>query len=224
MRSGDTGASWTRLAADVAAAPWRVTNELLRVASLPRARLVFRLNGIRWGRRWRIFGAPIIQRYRGSTIEIGDGLSLRSIQTTNPLSPNHPVVLSTRTPGATIRIGEDCSFTGTSIVAMGRIEIGDRVTVGANCAIVDTDFHPLDPTDRGLDPCAGDHAPVEIGSDVFIGMSCIILKGVTIGAGSVVAAGSVVVKDVPPEVVVGGNPATVLHPLGRKRSSETGPT
>ena len=104
-------------------------------------------------------------------------------------------------------------MTGATIVAAERIEIGDRVFLGANATIVDTDFHPLDPQTRRIDVLAGRHAPVLIESDVFIGMNSLILKGVQIGTGSVIGAGSVVVRDVPPGVIAAGNPAQVVGSL-----------
>ena len=92
-----------------------------------------------------------------------------------------------------------------------RITIGDRVWVGANTVISDTDFHPLDPARRRADPLAANTAPISIADDVFIGMHALILKGVSIGAGAVIAAGSVVTRDVPAGSVVAGNPARVIR-------------
>lgn len=186
-------------------------NEIRRLIALPALRLRFAFYGLTWGPRWRIFGMPIIQRARGSRIELGAGLVLRSWQRTNPLLPNHPVVLSTRTAEARIRIGEDCGLTGTTIAATQCIEIGNRVLIGANSTIVDSDFHPLTPEGRHADMSNGSHRPVFIQDDVFIGMNCLILKGVTIGAGSVVGAGSIVSRDVPPRTLVAGNPAQVVR-------------
>jgi acetyltransferase-like isoleucine patch superfamily enzyme len=190
--------------------PWRATNELRRVIAMPYIRMMFRLHGVLWGRGWRIFGMPMIQRYRGSRIELGDGLTLRSWYVSAPLPPRHPVVLATLKPDAVVQIGRDCGFNGTALVAAERIEIGDRVSVGANSIIVDTDFHPLDPIERQYDFRAGRHAVVIIEDDVFIGTQSLILKGVRIGRGSVVGAGSVVTRDVPPGVIVAGNPAQIL--------------
>jgi hypothetical protein len=73
--------------------PWRAINELRRIAALPYIWLMFRLHGIGWGQGWRIYGMPIIQRWGGSQIVIGENVSLRSWYSTNPLAPNHPVVL-----------------------------------------------------------------------------------------------------------------------------------
>jgi acetyltransferase-like isoleucine patch superfamily enzyme len=193
--------------------PWLAGLELRRRLAWPLVRTQFAWHGIAWGRDWRIFGRPILQRHRGSRIALGDGLTLRSWPRSNPLAPTHPVVLSTRSADAEIVIGDDCGFTGTTLVADASIQIGNRVLVGGNAAIVDTDFHPLTPEGRREDINAGSSRPIEIGDDVFIGMNSLILKGVTVGDGSVVGAGSVVSRDVPPRTIVAGNPATVVKKL-----------
>lgn len=195
------------------AMPWLVKLEVGRCLALPFLRLLFALQGISWGARWRILGRPIIQRYGRSRIELGDGVVLRSWKASNPLVPHHPVVLATRSEEAVIKVGEDCGFTGTTIVAAERIEIGNRVQVGANSTIVDTDFHPLTPEGRLKDMANGRHRRVIIHDDVFIGMNSLILKGVEIGKGSVIGAGSVVVRSVPPRTIVAGNPARVIRKL-----------
>ncbi|MCS4086107.1 acetyltransferase-like isoleucine patch superfamily enzyme [Salinibacter ruber] len=193
--------------------PWTAGLELRRRLTWPLVRAQFAWHGIEWGADWKIFGRPIIQRHRGSRIALGDGLYLRSWPRSNPLSPNHPVVLSTRNADASIDIGDDCGFTGTILVAGNRIEIGDRVQVGGNASIVDTDFHPLVPEVRWENFNAGATAPIVIEDDVFVGMEALILKNVTVGEGAVVGAGSVVTQDVPPRTVVAGNPATVVREL-----------
>ena len=123
------------------------------------------------------------------------------------------MVLSTRRAAAVLSVGTDCGFTGTTLVAAERITIGDRVLVGGNASIVDTDFHPLTPEGRAKDINAGAHAPIVIGDDVFVGMEALVLKGVTIGDGAVVGAGAVVTQDVPPRTVVAGNPAQAVRDL-----------
>ena len=195
--------------------PWRLTNEVRRRMAYPYIRAAFAFHGVAWGKGWRILGMPVIQRHRESTITLGDRLSLRSWPRSNPLAPRQPVVLATRRAEAQLRVGAGCGFTGTVLVAAEEIAIGDRVQVGANASIVDTDFHPLTPEGRARDFNAGAHAPIVIGDDVFIGMDSLVLKGVEIGPGSVVGAGSVVSRDVPPRTVVAGNPARVVRPLDR---------
>ena len=73
--------------------PWRVRLELRRLASWPVARLIFALAGVRWGRGWRFYGVPILQKHRRSTLLIGDGLELRSIPPRNALVPFHTVII-----------------------------------------------------------------------------------------------------------------------------------
>lgn len=193
--------------------PWTAGLDLRRRLAWPLVRAQFAWHGIDWGTNWKIFGRPIIQKHRGSQIEMGDGLTLRSWPRSNPLAPTAPVVLSTRRADARITIGDDCGVTGATLVAADRISIGDRVLVGGNASIVDTDFHPLTPEGRAEALNAGAHAPIVIEDDVFVGMEALILKGVTIGEGAVVGAGSVVTQDVPPRTVVAGNPATVVRTL-----------
>jgi acetyltransferase-like isoleucine patch superfamily enzyme len=197
--------------------PWKINNHLRRVLAWPYIRLQFALHGLAWGRGWRIFGMPIIQRHRRSRMILGDHLELRSWYSTNPLAPNHPVVLATWQAGAVLRIGDHCGLTGAVVVAARQVEIGSRVLLGANCTVTDTDFHPLDPFERQRDILAGASAPVIIEDDVFIGMHSLILKGVTVGAGSVIGAGSVVTHDVPPGVIVGGNPARIVKAMNNEQ-------
>lgn len=193
--------------------PWKIWNELRRWPAYPQVRLLFVVNGIPWGRNWRLYGVPIIQKHRHSRITFGSGLQLRSSLCSNPLGANHPVILTTWQPGAVLEAGINFRMTGGAICAAKAVIIGNNVAVGANSIIVDTDFHPLDSAQRKTRPAEGKTATVVIKDDVFIGMNCLILKGVTVGQGSVVGAGSVVTKDVPPGVIVAGNPARILHEL-----------
>lgn len=120
----------------------------------------------------------------------------------------------TWSPSARIEIGRGVGMTGATLCAQTRVVIGDHVLLGANCAIVDTDFHPLDPEIRRRAPQAGATEPIVIEADVFVGTQALILKGVRIGRGAVVGAGSVVTGDVPARAVVAGNPARVVRMLG----------
>jgi len=188
--------------------PWKARNELLRCLSYPRA--VWALRGLELGSGWRCYGTPIVQGHRASQIRIGPRMTLRSSVSSNPLAPYHPVVISTRRAGACIHIGADFGMTGGSLVCDERIEIGERVWVGANCVITDTDFHPLSAELRREQPLAGKSAAVTIGDDVFIGMQVIVLKGVRIGSRAVIGAGSVLRSDVPAGAIAAGNPAIII--------------
>lgn len=122
-----------------------------------------------------------------------------------------------------VTIGDFTLLNGALIMAEDRIDIGSHCLISWNVGIADSDFHPLEPAQRLIDaqalaPFLKDKpprpklktAPVIIQDNVWIGMNAVILKGVTIGENSVIAAGSVVTKDVPANAVVAGNPALVV--------------
>jgi acetyltransferase-like isoleucine patch superfamily enzyme len=199
-----------RLAAEMS---WKALNEIERLLLLPLARLQCVVAGVQWGSGWKFYGLPILQKHRRSTWLVGARLNLRSTARSNPLGPQRPCILSTRSAEARLDIGDDLGMTGGSIVVAQHICIGHRVLIGANSIITDTDFHPLDPLERQRDPQNGASKPVVIEDDVFIGMQCLILKGVHLGAGCVIGAGSVVSRDVPAGMIAAGNPARVIRPV-----------
>jgi acetyltransferase-like isoleucine patch superfamily enzyme len=92
-----------------------------------------------------------------------------------------------------------------SLSCFERIEIGHGVAISENVTIRDSDNHVISGSRNGKT------APVKIGNNVWIGLNAIILKGVTIGDGAIVAAGSLVNKDVPPATLVAGVPAKVIR-------------
>lgn len=196
---------------EVVNTPWKISNLMCSWISYVPTRLVFALNGVAWGIKWHFYGVPVVQKHRRSVMRFGSNLQLRSFVRSNPLGPNHPVFLCTWNPGAILEIGDDFAMTGGSICAAERITIGTNVAVGANCTIIDTDFHPMNPEFRRQHPQQSNTAPILIEDDVFVGMNCLILKGVTIGHGSVIGAGSVVTKNLPPCVIAAGNPARVIR-------------
>lgn len=121
---------------------------------------------------------------------------------------------------ASVIIG-DRTFIGSSLLVCAKnIEIGDDVLISWGCTIADHNSHSIyfdERKDDVLNWAKGikiwDHVKMEsvkIKNRAWIGFNVIILKGVTIGEGSVVAAGSVVTKDVEPYTVVGGNPAKFI--------------
>ena len=116
----------------------------------------------------------------------------------------HDVGLHLRDRGAVLSIGEG-SFVNhrSEIIAHERVEIGSHCLFAWDVQVMDSDSHRVD----GLPHTA----PVVIGDRVWIGCRATVLKGVTIGDGAVVAACSVVTRDVPPRALVAGNPARVVR-------------
>lgn len=173
------------------------------------------------GKGNKFVGGVSFSRTRGSTIIIGQHGRFLSSTTANRHGLNRPCMISTLRPNAVIKIGNAVGLSGAVICAAKQVQIGDRVMLGANVTVTDTDSHPVDYKKRLRSDQARleDHAvsvrSVLIENDVFIGMHSLILKGVTIGEGAVIGAGSVVATSIPPHCVAAGNPAKVIRYLSR---------
>ena len=105
-------------------------------------------------------------------------------------------------------LGKNPNFNGMHVYGKGKVVFGDNFHSGIECMII-TDYHnyegnaiPYDNTNITKD--------VTIGDNVWLGNRVIILGGVTIGEGAIIQAGAVVVKDIPPYAIAGGNPANVF--------------
>ena len=123
---------------------------------------------------------------------------------------------------ARVRIGDYCYFTNAVLLCEVELRIGSYVVIGWNATIADTDFHPLAPAERIADAIACSplgkgrprpeirKRPVIIEDDVWIGPNATLLKGVRVGQGAFIEAGSLVTRDVPPRARILGNPAQVV--------------
>ena len=100
---------------------------------------------------------------------------------------------------------------GAVLLDVAQITIGDDVQIGPNVQLL-TPTHPVEPGPRRAKWEAGE--PITIGDNVWLGGGAIVLPGVSIGANSVVGAGAVVTRDLPPDVVAVGNPARIVRSLG----------
>lgn len=167
---------------------------------------------MRLGRACSFYGLPIFRRLPGSSIVVGEGCQFRSAPWANLIGLNRACIVTTIGGSALIDIGRDCGFSGTVIGSAASITIGSRVMCGANTTITDTDWHPLDAAARQAGGFP-DPAPVIIGDDVWLGMNVTVLKGVAIGDRTVVAAGSVVSRSLPADVVAAGQPAVPVRRL-----------
>lgn len=122
-----------------------------------------------------------------------------------------------------ILIGDHVGMSSPCLWAKERISIGNFVNIGGDCILMDSDAHNLDWRIRdslkmmtskvSLDNHTAKCAPIVIEDHVLIGARSIILKGVTIGHGAVIGAGSVVVKNIPANCIAAGNPCKVIKML-----------
>jgi acetyltransferase-like isoleucine patch superfamily enzyme len=171
-----------------------------------------RWNGVTVGRDLDIYGRPLIRRGLDSVIVIGDRVQLISSSWRSSTASCSRTKLRTYYPTARIVFGNRSGMTGGSIIARSKtIRIGEGCMLAPNVTIFDSDFHIAWPPERRHDTWETDiDRDVTLDRNVWVGTGAIILKGVTIGENSVIAAGSVVVSDIPPNCVAGGNPARVL--------------
>lgn len=122
--------------------------------------------------------------------------------------------------GFNIEIGDDSGIgINAQLHSGGGIKIGDNVMMGPDVVIL-TENHKHDDLNISMNKQGGEAAPVVIDDDVWIGIRVIILPGVRIGRSSIIGAGAVVTKDVPPFSIVGGNPAKILK---KRDQSNIGP-
>jgi len=117
-----------------------------------------------------------------------------------------------------ITIGDYCLICpGVRISAATEIIIGDSCMMAQEACITDSDWHGL--YDRSQP--VGQTAAVRIGNNAWIGDSAMVCKGVTIGDNSIIGAGSIVTKDIPPNVIAAGNPAVVIKKLDKTKHIKT---
>lgn len=162
-----------------------------------------------------VVGLPRILKLPGSKIIINKGVKLVSDWRYNPAGIHGPVTLATFSEDAVIVIGEKASLSGSILCAVSRIEIGRWAMLGVNTKIYDTDFHCCESLKRRSQKSVKEapFSAVTVGDDVWIGADCLILKGVEIGSGSVIAARAVVTKSCPSCVIVAGMPARIINKI-----------
>ena len=153
------------------------------------------------GRSVHVSGLPFLVGH--CNIRVGDGCTLSKIQVFSGRFPDEPELVLGR--GTTV--GYLVTFTVNE-----RVVVGDHVGIATRACIADSDGHPAELSRRlrGEPMSRSDIRPVTIGDHVWIGRAAQVHKGVTIGRGAVVAAGSVVVSDVPEGALAMGVPARVI--------------
>jgi acetyltransferase-like isoleucine patch superfamily enzyme len=165
-----------------------------------------RIRNVKVEKKTTFIGRTFFYRKPGSHISIGHNCHFTSNYTTNLIGVNRRCIVATHLLGATIVIGDNCGFSGTVLGAFKDITIGNNVRCGANTLITDSNWH-------NDDPRAGQPSPIKIEDNVWLGVNVVVLKGVTIGKNSVIGANSLVTKNIPPNVIAGGNPCHIIREL-----------
>ncbi|MHC4323091.1 MAG: acyltransferase [Planctomycetota bacterium] len=173
-----------------------------------------RKKGLSVGSKLKLVGIPMVDIRGNASVTIEDNVTLNSSNREYHVNMHSPVKLYADKDDAKIHIGQNTRIHGTCLHAYKHIKIGDNCLIAANTQIFDGNGHDLsfDNTANRINT-EGDAGPIIIEDDVWIGINCIILGGVTIGKGSVVGAGSIVTKSIPPFVVAAGNPAKVIKDI-----------
>ncbi|WP_455996663.1 acyltransferase [Phocaeicola barnesiae] len=202
---------------------FRIPRKLRRLFYMYYNRFLFWLNDVKFGKNMKVIGWIYINKRRGSRIKIGNNFRFYSGDGINPLSRNICGMIHSAFPESSIIIGNNVGISASSLRCKESITIEDNVNIGADCIIMDTDAHNLDyryrngsirgPKGEIIDLITAKSAPIVIEHDVLIGARSMILKGVTIGACSIIGSGSVVTKSIPPHCIAAGNPCKVLKTL-----------
>lgn len=181
-------------------------------------RIKFRIKHVAFGYNMMISTNMYLTVSLKAKIQIGNNFVFTSGECFNPLCRNIKGCIITESE-ALISIGNDVGMSSTCLWAHKKITIGNNVKIGGDTIIMDSDAHSLDFVLRRnplLDQNNKKNIPITIEDDVLIGARCIILKGVTIGARSVIGSGSVVTKSIPADCIAAGNPCKVIRYFHKK--------
>jgi acetyltransferase-like isoleucine patch superfamily enzyme len=174
-------------------------------------RIRFYLRGACIGQHLDVYGWIHLIIHPESEIKLGDFVRLNSGFDRNAVGGDHCLCIQVGR-NAKLIIGHGVGISNSTIICMEKIVIDEGVLIGGGCDIYDTDFHGIDPSERRVYTTSSiKTAPIHIKKNSFIGSHTLVLKGVTIGEGAIVGAGSVVTKDLPDFEIWAGNP---VHKIG----------
>lgn len=191
-------------------------------------KILFSLKGIKYGNNLNVYCKVYVYKSIKAQIYIGNSFTFTSDYAINPLCRNiRGSIFVDR--NAVLTIGDNTGISSACIWAQNKIIIGNNVKIGGDCILLDSDCHNLDylirrdnqkeENGRTKDSNTAKSKPIIIEDDVLIGTRCIVLKGVTIGARSVIGSGSVVTKSIPQDCIAAGNPCKVIRCFEKKISS-----
>ena len=185
-------------------------------------KIYFFLNNIKYGKNFRVFNHLYLKIHVGALVQIGNNCTIMSGAGLNPLSRNIKTCIYVGKK-ATLKLGNDVGISSSTLWVKESVSIGNSVAIGADCIIMDTDAHNLDWKIRcseetneygeSVDMVTAASAPIVIEDNVLVGARCIILKGVTIGARSIIGSGSIVTKYIPSDCIAAGNPCKVIKSI-----------
>lgn len=185
-------------------------------------KIYFFLNNIKYGKNFRVFNHLYLKIHVGALVQIGNNCTIMSGAGLNPLSRNIKTCIYVGKK-ATLKLGNDVGISSSTLWVKESVSIGNSVAIGADCIIMDTDAHNLDWKIRcseetneygeSVDMVTAASAPIVIEDNVLVGARCLILKGVTIGARSIIGSGSIVTKDIPSDCIAAGNPCKVIKSI-----------
>lgn len=188
----------------------RIYNRAINIA-------ILKINGVEIPEGMKDSG--IIYISNKGNVNIGNNFRFNSGVKYNPIGGDTILRLVVKA-GAELSLGYNCQISNSTIFCSNSISIGDNVQIGGSCKIYDTDFHAIDFENRlNAIKEKKEHlvkkGEVVIEDGVWIGGHCIILKGVKIGKNSVIGAGSVITKNIPPFEIWAGNPAKKVRSINR---------
>ena len=177
----------------------------------------FYLCGVSMGKGCKLYNKIYLYIARGGIAVIGDEFHFTSGDCLNPLCRNLEGVI-TINQNASLRIGNNVGISSGCIWAHQSIVIGNNVNIGGDCILMDSDAHSLNflyRRDGQKDQKFKINKGIVIDDDVLVGARSKILKGVHIGARSIIGAGSVVTNDIPADCIAGGNPCRLIRNINQ---------
>jgi len=186
-------------------------SKIITFLASPFMKIVLIINSVKFGKGIKVFGLPRIEN-KGS-ISLGNNMRLISAKCGYNSGNIAGGVFMRTSKSGNIVIGDEVYLNGTSIISEESISLGSRIMIGANTVIMDTNSHNVPYKNRLRRWDNIRRKAVVIEDDVWIGANCFIMKGVRIGKGSVIGAGSVVNNEVKPFCIYAGNPAVFVKEI-----------
>lgn len=181
-------------------------------------KIKFRIYGVSYGKglitngRVWIKTRDHVKLNSACNISIGSNVQINSSLWANPSSHATRTILYPIEDGK-ISVGNNVGISNSILIANRAITIEDDVMIGAGCIISDTDWHSVRFSERISGDVGIAMKPIVIKKGAWLGGDVTILKGVSVGEYSVIGAGSVVTKNVPPRQIWAGNPAIFIRDI-----------